>query len=86
MTLEQLIEIEEIKQLKARYFRLIDLGKWDEFAELLTEDCEQSWQPAPGETADGGRGREGGGVLHSRIASGHAVGASWTHARDRDHE
>ncbi len=59
MTLEQLIEIEEIKQLKARYFRLIDLGKWDEFAELLTEDCEQSWQPAPGETADGGRGREG---------------------------
>ena len=59
MTFEDLVEIEQIKQLKARYFRLMDQKRWDEFAELFTEDCAQSWQPAPGEVAEGGQGREG---------------------------
>jgi len=58
MTPEDLVEIESIKTLKARYFRLMDQKRWDEFAELFTEDCEQSWQAAPGEIAAGGRGRE----------------------------
>ena len=51
MELTDLLEIEQIKQLKARYFRLMDQKRWDEFAQLFTEDCEQSWQPAPGESA-----------------------------------
>lgn len=34
----ELIEIEEIKKLKARYFRLMDKKKWDEWADLFTED------------------------------------------------
>ncbi|MCH2173387.1 nuclear transport factor 2 family protein [Myxococcota bacterium] len=59
MELTDLLEIEQIKQLKARYFRLMDQKRWDEFAQLFTEDCEQSWQPAPGESANGGRGRQG---------------------------
>ena len=59
MTPEDLVEIEQIKQLKARYFRLMDQKRWDEFAELFTEDCEQSWQAAPDQPAGGGQGREG---------------------------
>jgi hypothetical protein len=59
VTPEDLVEIELIKQLKARYFRLMDQGRWDEFAALFTDDCEQSWQSAPGVVAAGGRGRDG---------------------------
>jgi hypothetical protein len=58
MTPEDLVEIELIKQLKARYFRLMDQKRWDEFADLFTEDCEQSWQDAPGQPAAGGSGRD----------------------------
>ncbi len=35
-----LVDIEQIKQLKARYFRLLDTKDWDGFAELFTDDCE----------------------------------------------
>src|SRR5262245_37696101 len=34
----ELVEIEEIKQLKARYFRLMDEKRWDEWAEVFAED------------------------------------------------
>ncbi|MFN8628168.1 MAG: nuclear transport factor 2 family protein [Candidatus Binatia bacterium] len=34
----QLTEIEEIKKLKARYFRLMDQKRWDEWAGLFAED------------------------------------------------
>jgi SnoaL-like domain len=30
--------IEEIRRLKARYFRCVDTKAWDEFAELFTDD------------------------------------------------
>jgi hypothetical protein len=36
---EQLMDLEQIKQLKARYFRHIDLKNWDAFEELFTEDA-----------------------------------------------
>ena len=58
MELSDLIAIEEIKQLKARYFRLMDQGHWEEFAQLFTDDVEQSWQPAPGEPSAGAKGRD----------------------------
>ena len=35
---ERLLDIEAIKQLKARYFRLIDTQQWDELLDVLTED------------------------------------------------
>jgi hypothetical protein len=37
---EQLWAVEHIKQLKARYFRLMDLKKWEEWADVFTDDCE----------------------------------------------
>lgn len=33
-----LVAIEEIKRLKHRYFRTLDLKKWDEFGDCLAED------------------------------------------------
>jgi len=38
MTQDQLTDIEEIKRLKARYFRLMDLKRWDEWGQLFAED------------------------------------------------
>lgn len=38
MSLENLIEIEAIKQLKARYFRLMDTKQWDLWADVFCED------------------------------------------------
>ena len=58
MTLEDLIAIEEIKQLKARYFRLMDQGRWDEFRELFCEEVEQSARLSPEETPAGSLGRD----------------------------
>ena len=46
VTVQMLWDIEQIKQLKARYFRLLDAKDWDAFAELFTDDCEHhlpSW-------------------------------------------
>jgi hypothetical protein len=37
---QALWDIEQIKRLKARYFRLQDQDRWDEWGELFTEDCE----------------------------------------------
>lgn len=38
MTPEDLVEIERIKQLKARYFLLMDQKRWDEWADVFCED------------------------------------------------
>jgi hypothetical protein len=32
-------DIEDIKQLKARYFRYFDTKQWDKWRDLFTEDC-----------------------------------------------
>jgi|SRR5690606_14936144 len=43
MTPEDLVEIELIRQLKYRYVRLIDTKRWDDLAELFTEDVTASY-------------------------------------------
>jgi hypothetical protein len=37
--MKELLDIEHIKQLKARYFRSLDTNNWELFADTLTEDC-----------------------------------------------
>jgi hypothetical protein len=37
--LRRFADIEAIKQLKARYIRLVDGKKWDEWRALFTQDC-----------------------------------------------
>ena len=39
MSSNSLEEIEQIKKLKARYFRLMDMKLWDEWAAVFTEDA-----------------------------------------------
>jgi hypothetical protein len=36
---EKILAIEEIKQLKARYFRTMDTKDWDQFRTIFTEDA-----------------------------------------------
>jgi 3-phenylpropionate/cinnamic acid dioxygenase small subunit len=36
MTLE---DVEQIKELKARYFRFFDTKQWDRWRGLFTDDC-----------------------------------------------
>jgi hypothetical protein len=38
-TLETLVAVEEIKQLKARYFRYVDTKQWDLLPSVFTQDC-----------------------------------------------
>lgn len=37
---QQLLDIEEIKRLKADYFRLMDAKDWDAFSDVFTDDAE----------------------------------------------
>ena len=36
---QQLLDIEAIKQLKARYFRLMDLKQWDDWGFVFAKNC-----------------------------------------------
>lgn len=38
MTLEDLVDFEDVRQLKARYFRLMDQKRWEEWALVFCED------------------------------------------------
>ncbi|WP_205527168.1 nuclear transport factor 2 family protein [Solimonas sp. K1W22B-7] len=38
-TAEELTDIEQIQQLKARYFRLMDTKQWQQWGEVFTEDA-----------------------------------------------
>jgi hypothetical protein len=42
-----LVEIEAIRQLKARYFRLMDTKQWTEWAEVFSVDARLEWGPQP---------------------------------------
>ncbi|OHV31537.1 MULTISPECIES: nuclear transport factor 2 family protein [Pseudofrankia] len=53
MDVETLGAIEEIKQLKARYFRLLDTKKWDEWADVFTEDVTVWVEDVPDTTFAG---------------------------------
>jgi hypothetical protein len=47
-TVEKLTAIEAIKQLKARYFRLIDTKDWVAFRDVFTDDCRHYYVEADG--------------------------------------
>ena len=46
-------EIEAIKRLKARYFRLMDTKQWEAWADVFTEDAIVAASPRPDETYHG---------------------------------
>ncbi len=53
MDLDTLIAIEEIKQLKARYFRLMDKKMWDEWGQVFTRSANLRFGPNPGDVFEG---------------------------------
>ena len=54
MTPQDLVEIEALRQLKARYFRLMDLKQWQAWGDLFTEDATlDTTQEAPDARASG---------------------------------
>ena len=56
---EDLVAIETIRRLKARYFRLLDTKRWDEWADLFTEDAVMDVTDDTGDRASGTvRGRD----------------------------
>jgi len=50
---DQLADIEAIKQLKARYFRLMDTKQWDAWGEVFTEDARLQWGESEDDSALG---------------------------------
>jgi hypothetical protein len=48
-----LASIEEIKQLKARYFRFIDTQDWDALSEVFTKDAILQWGPEADQVMEG---------------------------------
>jgi len=48
MELTTVEAIEQLKQLKARYFRLMDQKRWDEWQEVFTEDVTAVYHGVPG--------------------------------------
>jgi hypothetical protein len=40
---QRLLDIEELKKLKYRYFRLMDAKEWEQFEDLFTEDLEMNF-------------------------------------------
>lgn len=48
MTLDDLADIEAIKQVKYRYLRALDTKHWDDFADTLAEDITADYGPSIG--------------------------------------
>lgn len=48
-----LADIEAIKQLKARYFRLMDTKQWNEWADVFTSECTLRWGDGPDQRVEG---------------------------------
>jgi len=55
---EELLAIEKIKQLKARYFRLMDTKRWDELGSVFAAAAELDVRQDAGQDAGHVRGRE----------------------------
>ena len=52
--IERLLAIEDIKQLKARYFRCMDTKDWDGFAAVFSDDAVMDMSQETGEVIEGG--------------------------------
>ncbi|HIF10366.1 MAG TPA: nuclear transport factor 2 family protein [Sneathiellales bacterium] len=50
--MDQHDDLEAIRQLKARYFRLMDTREWDRWGDCFTEDISAVYEGAPRANAD----------------------------------
>jgi uncharacterized protein (TIGR02246 family) len=51
--LETLADLEAIRQLKARYFRLLDTKQWEAWGDVFTEDARLQWGPGEEQVMEG---------------------------------
>lgn len=51
--LAKLADIEAIKQLKARYFRLMDTKQWEAWGEVFSQDARLQWGESDSDSATG---------------------------------
>jgi ketosteroid isomerase-like protein len=51
--IERLLAIEEIRRVKARYFRVMDAKDWDGFAEVFCDDATMDMTPIGGPITHG---------------------------------
>src|SRR5215470_7157804 len=56
--MQHLMDVEAIKQLKARYFRLLDTKAWPELADVFTEDVLLEVEREPGTVRTSREGRD----------------------------
>jgi hypothetical protein len=49
----ELVAIEEIRQLKARYFRLMDTKEWEQWGDVFTADARLQYGPADTDVVTG---------------------------------
>jgi SnoaL-like domain len=47
MTIDHMNDLEGIRQLKARYFRLMDTKQWESWADCFTADVSATYEGAP---------------------------------------
>ena len=40
---EKLLALEEIKQLRAKYWRTLDTKQWEDWGSVFTEDLVETW-------------------------------------------
>ena len=52
MNIEQLEDLEAIRQLKARYLRILDTKQWDSWADCFTSDVLAIFEGAPRSSKD----------------------------------
>src|ERR1700730_13165768 len=50
--IERVLAVEEIKQVKARYFRCMDTKDWEGFAAVFTSDATADYTPAAIDSSD----------------------------------
>jgi 3-phenylpropionate/cinnamic acid dioxygenase small subunit len=52
MDMQQLQDLEDIRQLKSRYFRLMDTQQWEAWQDCFTVDISAFYEGAPRASAD----------------------------------
>ena len=87
MTIDQMNDLEAIRQLKARYFRLMDTQQWEAWADCFTSDVSASYEGAPRANPQVAHRCQFGRARRTpqrcpRVADGREIDSSGLHARD----
>jgi hypothetical protein len=77
--LERLTVVEDLRTLKARYCRLADEKRWDEFSELFTEDAEARFFDPAGELVNAIHSPRIGASIGARVGAAQPIHHVFSH-------